>query len=328
MTAIRIARAATNRSKIAVFKNSYHGHFDSTLVVPDMEKGQGHAKPMALGSPSAMAEDVVVLDYAKDSALDYIRKHGHEIAAVIIEPVQNRRPDLHPKEFLQKLRAVTLETNTILMFDEILVGFRIAQGGAQEWSGVKADMVTYGKCIGGGLPISVIGGTEEIMSFVDGGIEDVPYNQRTETTYTAGTYVKNPLAIAAMKALLVEMKKRGPSVQQEINEKTKQLVERLTEVFNRYGVPLEIKSFGSFFRFSQAGNLSFVYRPVELDLFSYHMILNGIYLWEGGTCFLSDAHTQEHIDKIVDAAELSVKQLLSGGFFNSGNTKQLRVANA
>lgn len=327
MTAIRIARASTKRQKIAVFKNSYHGHFDSTLVVPDLDKGNFQAKPMALGSPPSMAEDVVVLDFAKESALNYIRQYGHELAAVIVEPVQNRRPDLHPREFLQQLRTITLETKTVLLFDEILVGFRIAQGGAQEWFNVKADMVTYGKIIGGGIPISVIGGTQEIMSYVDGGTEDLPWGARTETTYTAGTYVKNPLAISAMKALLLEMKKKGKCIQESLNENSSQLAARITALFNKYDVPFEINAFGSFFRFSQAGNLSFVYRPLELDLFSYHMIHNGIYLWEGGTCFLSTAHSQQDIDKIVQAAETSVQQLLSGGFFNNQKPQTMRSAN-
>lgn len=328
MTAIRIARAATKRHKIAVFKNSYHGHFDSTLVVPDLDKGNFQAKPMALGSPPSMAEDVVVLDFAKESALNYIRQYGHELAAVIIEPVQNRRPDLHPKEFLQQLRAITLETKTVLLFDEVLVGFRIAQGGAQEWFNVKADMVTYGKIIGGGIPVAIIGGTESLMSYVDGGTEDLPWGSRTETTYTAGTYVKNPLAIAAMKALLLEMKNKGKYIQESLNKNSSQLSERFTALFKKYDVPFEINAFGSFFRFSQAGNLSFVYRPIELDLFSYHMIHNGIYLWEGGTCFLSTAHSQEDIDKIVQAAEKSIQQLLSGGFFSGQQQHTMRFANA
>jgi len=189
-------------------------------------------------------------------------------------------------------------------------------------------MVTYGKIIGGGIPVSVIGGTVSLMSYVDGGTEDLPWGSRTETTYTAGTYVKNPLAIAAMKALLLQMKKKGKYIQESLNENSSQLAERLTTLFNKYGVPFEINAFGSFFRFSQAGNLSFVYRPLELDLFSYHMIHNGIYLWEGGTCFLSTAHNQQDIDKVVKSAEKSIQQLLSGGFFSNQQQRTMRSANA
>jgi glutamate-1-semialdehyde aminotransferase len=272
---------------------------------------------MALGSPQSTAEDIVILDFDKESALEYIEANGHELAAVLIEPVQNRRPDLHPKEFLKKLRTLTEKTNTILIFDEILVGFRIDQGGAQAWADVKADMVTYGKIVGGGIPISVIGGRKEIMARVDGGTDNTPWSDRAETTYTAGTYVKNPLALAAMRSILTEMKEKGKIIQENLNANTDQLVEKITNVFNKHEVPFEIKAFGSFFRFSQAGNLSFVYKPVELDLFSYHMIYNGIYLWEGGTCFLSTAHTAEDIEKIVEAADKSIQQMLAGGFFGN-----------
>jgi len=312
MTAMRIARAATKKNKIVVFKNAYHGHFDATLVIPDVNCKNHGALPMALGTPPEIVANTIVLDFDSERSLNYIQEHAHEIAAVLIEPVQNRRPDLHPKDFLQKLRQVTESSNVLLIFDEILLGFRIHQGGAQAWSNVQADLVTYAKIIGGGLPIAIVGGKERIMAYVDGGTLT---GSQAETTYTAGTYIKNPLSVAAARAILKQILLEGPQLQENLNQKTENMVSQLNDLFKQKNVPFSVNNFGSFFRFSQAGNLSFVYRPIELDLFVYHMIYKGIYIWEGGTCFLSTAHTDTDITNIVLAANESIEDLLKGGFF-------------
>ena len=316
MTALRIVRAYTGKDKVAIFKNSYHGHIDSTLAVPDIKQPGYRALPMAKGTPQSLVDDTIVLDYDDPSAISYVQQYGHQLAAVLVEPVQNRRPDLHPKNFLLELRKATQDQNIPLIFDEILTGFRIAQGGAQEYFGVRADMVAYGKVIGGGLPVSVVAGKKELMSYVDGGVLG---DQPTETTYTAGTFIKNPLSIVAMNSVLSEIKKKGKKVYEDLNKNTEDFVVRMNALFASYSVPFRVDNFGSFFRFSQSGNLSFVYRPIELDLFYYHMIYNGVYLWEGATCFLSTSHSNEDIEKIIEAADKSIKSLLEGGFFKNLN---------
>nr|WP_245920178.1 non-ribosomal peptide synthetase/type I polyketide synthase [Melittangium boletus] len=317
MTAMRIARAATGRSKVVLFQNSYHGHFDGTMVTPDVEGGGVTARPMAIGTPQRMIDDIIVLPYANMRSIDTIRAHGHELAAVIVEPVQNRRPDLHPTEFLQALREVTRETGSILVFDEILVGFRIALGGSQEWFGVQADMVTYGKIIGGGLPLGVIAGRRDIMDRVDGGMwnygDDSTPNENT--TYTAGTFSKHPLAMTACHATLTEMLNRGGELQRDLNQRADRLMEILNEVFTNNQVPLMAVNFGSFFRFAQSGNLSFVYQPIEIDLFFYHLIEKGVYVWEGRTCFISTAHDDTDMDVIIRAVHESVAEMKAGGFW-------------
>lgn len=317
MTAIRIARAYNKRKKVVVFQNAYHGHFDSTLCMPNVEGDIGDSVPMAIGTPMSLVEDIVVLPFNAVNSLDYILANADEISAVITEPVQNRDPGADTSTFLKQLRKVTEQKEIILIFDEVLVGFRIALAGAQQWFDIKADMATYGKVIGGGLPIGVVSGRRDIMDKVDGGQWQFGDNSAPaeETTYTAGTFCKHPLAMTACHASLTEMISKGPKLQQILNQKTDKLIQILNEVFTAHQVPLQAKNFGSFFRIAQQGNLSFVYQPLELDIFFYHMIAKGIYFWEGKTCFLSTAHTQADIQKIINAANDSVLEMKAVGFW-------------
>src|SRR5690606_39957017 len=121
-------------------------------------------------SPPGMAEDILLLDYGDEAgALEILAREGQSLAAVLVEPVQGRRPDRQPREFLQRLRTLTRSTGTALIFDEVLLGFRVALGGAQAWAGVRADLATYGKIVGGGLPIGVVAGDAQYLDALDGG---------------------------------------------------------------------------------------------------------------------------------------------------------------
>lgn len=160
------------------------------------------------------------------------------------------------------------------------------------------------------------------MDFVDGGpwrgpTDPGPQNQNT---YTAGTYTRHPLSLAAAHAILSELIRQGPSLQQGLNQRADELANVLNTHFKQCGIPLRMQNFGSFFRFAHEGNLSFVYPPLALELFVKSMINRGIYIWEGGTCFLSTAHSDSDLNQIVDAAESSVAELLQGGYWaNSVN---------
>jgi natural product biosynthesis luciferase-like monooxygenase protein/amino acid adenylation domain-containing protein len=312
MTAIRVARAATGRDKIALFRNAYHGHFDGTLVMPADREGDERAVPMALGTPASLTDDTILLPYDQPHAFDVIRRHAGSIAAVLVEPVQNRRPDVHPGEFLRQLRSLTDQLGILLIFDEVLVGFRVAPGGAQAWFGVAADMATYAKVLGAGLPIGVVAGRAFVMDRVDGGGTGAP---GVDTTYTAGTFARNPLSLAAARAVLGQLRADGPGLQQSLNQRTSRLTGELNACFAAEGAPLSMATFGSFFRFAAAGNLSFVYQPIEADLFFHHLILRGVYVWEGRTCFLSTAHTDADVDRIVEAARGAVRDMKQGGFW-------------
>ncbi len=312
MVALRIARAVTGRKKIALFAGSYHGTFDGVLAVSE----EGHNFPAGPGTTQGMIEDVLVLNYGTSEALDVIQSHGHELAAVLVEPVQSRRPGFQPKEFLHELRKRTLETGTALIFDEVITGFRVHPGGAQAWFGLKADMVTYGKVVGGGLPMSIVAGKAQYLDAIDGGMwnyGDSSYPQR-EMIYFGGTYVKHPLALSAAKAALLYMKEQGSVLQEEVNRKTARLASELNDFFEREHVPIRLVHFGSLFRFESYGKYGLLLQPIEMDILFYLLIEKGVYTWERRICFLSEAHTDGDIDEIVRAVRESIAEMRIGGF--------------
>ena len=174
-----------------------------------------------------MAENIVVLDYGIDAALETIRAQASELAAVLVEPVQSRRPDFQPREFLGELRKITAQSGTALVFDEVVTGFRIHPGGAQAVFGIQADIATYGKVLGGGLPIGVVAGRSEFLDALDGGMWSFGDASMPEigVTFFAGTFVRHPLALAAARAVLLRLKESGPEQQRELNLRTTEFVD-------------------------------------------------------------------------------------------------------
>ncbi|BCL77705.1 hypothetical protein ccbrp13_01700 [Ktedonobacteria bacterium brp13] len=311
MTALRLARTATQRKKIALFAGSYHGSFDGVLARIEQDGEQTHVVPMAPGVVPHMVEDVLVLDYGEPGSLEAIRTHAHELAAVLVEPVQSRHPDLQPAAFLQQLRLITQETGIALIFDEIITGFRIHPGGAQAWFGIEADIATYGKIVGGGMPIGIVAGKSAYMDGIDGGMweyGDASYPQ-AETTFFAGTFCKHPLAMAAACAVLEELQSRGSSLQQKLNQRTTYLANSLNTFFGEEDVSIRVVHFGSLFRFAFSGNM---------DLLFYHLLEKGVYIWEGRNCFLSTAHTDDDIEYVIQAVKASIAEMRAGGFFPNG----------
>ncbi|WP_225912764.1 non-ribosomal peptide synthetase/type I polyketide synthase [Nostoc flagelliforme] len=307
MTSLRLARTATNRTKVALFSGSFHGHFDGVLARAQLSDDKLVSVPIAPGVSPHMVEDIVVLNYGEPQALEYIEAHAHELAAVLVEPVQSRRPDLQPKEFLQHLRQLTAKAGIVLIFDEIITGFRIHPGGAQAHFGVKADLATYGKIPGGGLPFAAVAGKATFMNGIDGGqwnYGDDSYPE-AERTFFAGTFNKHPLALATARAVLKHLKNHGSDLQEQLNQCTAQLAETLNTFFKEERVPIQVVYFGSLFRFSFKKNL---------DLFFYHLVEKGVYVWEGRTCFLSTAHTNADIQYVIQAVKDSVAQMQAGGF--------------
>jgi natural product biosynthesis luciferase-like monooxygenase protein/amino acid adenylation domain-containing protein/non-ribosomal peptide synthase protein (TIGR01720 family) len=307
MAAIRVARAATGRAKIALFEGSYHGHSDGTLVRRQLIDNQWQFFPLASGVPGGVAADVVVLEYGSEQALEFLQKHGHELAAVLVEPVQSGLPTLQPQEFLRQLRQVTAQTETALIFDEMITGFRSHPGGAQALFGVQADLATYGKVVAGGLPIGVLAGKAKFLDCIDGGMWNYGDNSypQTERTFFGGTFCQHPLAMVAARAVLQHFKEQGPSLQQQLNDRTTKLVTTLNTYFLENEVPIKIEHFSSFFRFALTGNL---------DLLFYHMVEKGIYVWEWRKHFLSTAHTDEDLSQFVEVVKDSLAEMRQGGF--------------
>ncbi|SKA37264.1 Acyl transferase domain-containing protein [Chitinophaga eiseniae] len=307
MTAVRLARTVTGRKKVAVFAGSYHGHFDGTLAAPeDLERSHAGV-PMAAGIVHNMVADVLVFDYHHPDVVEQIRAHKQELAAVLVEPVQSRKPGYQPKALLHALRDMTAAEDIALIFDEMITGFRIHPGGAQAYFGVRADLATYGKIAGGGLPIGIIAGSRKYMDALDGGMwqyGDDSY-PATDTTFFAGTFCKHPLSMSATLALLKELQQRGPALQEQLNVRTTKLVSELSAFLKENNVPMDVHNFGSLFYFAITSNM---------DLFFYHLLEKGVYIWEGRTCFLSDAHTDEHVRQITKAVKESVRELQQAGF--------------
>ncbi len=312
MTALRLARTATGRTRIALFSGSYHGHADGVLVQAGGSAAAPWAVPSALGVPPGAVGDALVLDYSDpEGTLELVRRHGAELAAVLVEPVQSRRPALQPRELLASLREVTREVGAALIFDEVLVGFRIHQGGAQAWAGVQADLVTYGKIIGGGMPIAVVAGRSAFMAGIDGGVWEFGDGSgpTADSTFFAGTFSKHPLSMAAARAVIRRMREEGPSLQERLNESTGRMAASLNETFRDACPGLHLDHFGSLFRFRFAGG--------DLNLLFYHLAEKGVYVWEGRTCFLSTAHTEDDIAHIERAVRESVHELRAAGFLGA-----------
>jgi glutamate-1-semialdehyde 2,1-aminomutase len=320
MTAIRLARTVTGKNKIVIFSGSYHGHFDGTLGKVKTIDKNSNTLPLTPGILPKFVEDILVLKYDNFDSLEVIKNQASEIAAVLVEPVQTQNLNLQPKEFLHQLREVTQESRIALIFDEMITGFRIHPGGAQAWFGIQADIATYGKIVGGGIPIGVIAGKADYMDAIDGGMwnygdDSIP---QTKTTFFAGTHCKHPLGIAAAKAVLEYLKNRGTNLQVQLNQRTSQFVEQLNNYFENEALPIKMVNFGSVFGSASFGDDSDdsqekIEADLVFDLLYYHLLNRGIML-RGGGGFLSTAHTNEDIERMFLAVQDSITELREGYF--------------
>ncbi|MGW4379969.1 MupA/Atu3671 family FMN-dependent luciferase-like monooxygenase [Kitasatospora sp. NPDC004531] len=311
--AIRLARAATGRRKIVTFHGSYHGHADNVLGRA-AHKGEGRATaPVSIGIPDSAVADLLVLDYGDPASLRVIEEQAQSIAACIVEPVQSRHPSLQPVEFVRELRELTRRHGIVLMFDEMLTGFRPALRGAQELYGVTPDLATYGKLLGGGFPIGAIAGRADIMDGVDGGhwnYGDASYPPG-ETTFFGGTYIQHPVSMVAARAVLTHLKNEGPALQQRLNARTDRLAADLNGFFEAEEFPLRLAHFGSMFRFEHRADMELLY---------HHLLLRGVFVWEWRNFFLSTAHTDDDLATVTAAVRDSLHDLRNAGFFPTTRT--------
>ena len=314
MGTMRIARTVTGRSQIALFTGSYHGIFDEVIVRGTKKR---KAIPAAPGIMRSTAENVLVLDYGTPESLEILRSEASQLAAIIVEPVQSRRPDFQPREYLHELRKLTEQSGTVLIFDEVITGFRTCPGGAQEYFGIKADLASYGKVIGGGLPVGVIAGKRAYMDALDGGFwqfgdASVP---TVGVTYFAGTFVRHPLALAAVRAVLRHLKEKGPSLQRETNAKAERLAGELNAFFKQVEAPLEIRYFGSLWK------TFYTEEHPWGDLLFVMLRDRGIHIMDGFPCFFTTTHTQADLDTIVAAFKSAVAEMQESGFLPEPKAK-------
>ena len=307
MSAVRLARGYTGRNKIIKFEGHYHGHADSFLV----KAGSGVATfniQAVPGVTPGVANDTLTAAYNNlDAVKKLVAQHKDEIAAIIVEPVAGNMGCVLPQQgFLEGLRTICDEENIVFILDEVMTGFRLAPGGAQEKLNIKADLVTYGKVIGGGMPVGAFGGSKEIMQHI------APLGN----VYQAGTLSGNPIAMIAGFTMLTELK-NNPSIYTELEGKTIYLKNGLDEVLKAWGQPYIINQFGSMIsiHFSDHPVTDFATAvSANNDLFKkyFHaMLKRGIYLPPSAfeSWFLNNALTKDDLDKTIKATKESLSEL-------------------
>ena len=317
MTALRLARTVTGRDRVAMFSGSYHGTFDGVLArASTLDDDDVSALPMAPGVPPGMVGDVRVFEYGSPRSLEALERIAPQLAGILIEPRQTRRPDFSLGDFLERLRTIADRSGAALIFDEVVTGFRTHPGGAQALFSVTADVVTYGKAAGAGLPLGIVAGKARYLDAVDGG--DWQYGDASipgaETTMVRGTFFKHPLVMAGARAALSHLLAEGPELQRRLDRRTEGLAARLQEVFDRRGVAVRVPHFSSLFLFEFPAAL----RAVDWDLFFYHLLEQGVYVWENRVCYLSTAHTDADLDRVVAAVAGAVEAMQAGGFLAAG----------
>jgi amino acid adenylation domain-containing protein len=320
LAAIRLSRTVTGNDLIVIFQGDYHGIFDEVLVRAQDIGGERRNVPVAPGIPAIASTNILVLDYGDPKSLEIIKERGGEIAGVMVEPVQSRNPELQPREFLHTLRELTTELDVPLIFDEIITGFRLHPKGAQGWFDVEADIACYGKVVGGGLPIGVIAGKAKYMDALDGGHWQFGDDSFPEVgvTYFAGTFIRHPLAIAAVNAVLKKLIEEGPELQKRLNKKTALFAETINRRYRQMGVPIELVYFGSAFFIRYKGDSDYE------GLFGHHLRYYGAHhIWGTRPGFLTLAHTDEDIALLVKSFEQAALAMQRGGFLPTEDNFQI-----
>lgn len=305
MSAVRLARGYTNKTKIIKFDGCYHGHVDSLLI----KAGSGVSTfglPDSPGIPNELAKKTLSCEFNnKDSFLKIFNKVKNDLAAVIVEPIAGNMGFVPgDKSFLKLLRKKTSENNSLLIFDEVMTGFRVSLGGAQELYGIKPDLTTLGKVIGGGLPVGAFGGKKKVMDCL----------APNGPVYQAGTLSGNPLAMAAGSTLIKLLIDKNPY--KDLESKAKNLLEGMKEIFDRYDIPFSTNQIGGMFGFFFSEELPSNLVDVEntndkqFKKFLNKCIDNGIYFapskFEAG--FISTKHTKTEISNTIKIVEKILKE--------------------
>ena len=313
MGAMRLARTVTGRNLVVLFSGDYHGSFDEVLV---KSIGNQRSMPVAPGIPRESVANILVLDYGTPEALEIIRQRADEIAAVLVEPVQSRHPELRPVEFLREVRTITEKSGSALIFDEVVTGFRTHIGGMQAVFGIKADLATYGKVVAGGMPMGILAGTSAFMDALDGG--DWQYGDdsfpQVGVTFYAGTFMRHPLAMAAVRASLLHLKASGPDLQISLTAKTASLVSDLNAILSEFSYPSQLETFSSWFYFPVPSD------PKLARMLHFHLREQGIHIQEGFPCFLTTAHTDADLLQVREAFRTGLERMRTGQVLPSSLT--------
>ncbi|MAD53853.1 glutamate-1-semialdehyde 2,1-aminomutase [Idiomarina sp. UBA3162] len=307
MTAIRLARGYTGRDKILKFEGNYHGHADALLV----KAGSGALTlgvPNSPGIPEDFAKHTLTVEYNNiDSVKDIFAQYGDQIACIIVEPVAGNMNCIPPVPgFLEGLRDICDEYSSVLIFDEVMSGFRAAPGGAQERYNVTPDLTTLGKVIGGGMPVGAFGGKKEVMDHI----------APTGPVYQAGTLSGNPVAMSAGLAALSQLSQEG--LYEQLYARVDQLLDGMQQLADEAGIPFTTNRAGSMFGFffTKEKQVTSYKQATECNMahfkaFYHSMLKQGVYLapsaFEGG--FMSAAHSEQDIEDTLAAAKIAFSEL-------------------
>lgn len=308
LAAIRVARTVTGRNLIVQHTGDYHGIFDEVLV---RGTPSGRTVPAAPGIPPESVVNTLILDYGDPKSLEVLRARADEIAAVVIEPVQSRKPDLQPADYVREVRKICDASGTALIMDEVVCGFRVHQAGAQGVWGVKADIGCYGKVFGAGMPIGALAGTPRFMDALDGGGWQFGDDSMPEVgvTYFAGTFVRHPLTMAVVLATLKHMKD-NPGLQEQVNETARRLVDPLNALFKAEGLPMHIGRFGSLMKPEWKQELRFG------ELLYFFLREAGVNAWDARPNYLTTTHGEAEIQHVIDGFKYAIEQMKLGGFLD------------
>ncbi|AWL10984.1 Glutamate-1-semialdehyde 2,1-aminomutase [Saliniradius amylolyticus] len=307
MSAIRLARGYTGRDKIVKFEGCYHGHADSLLV----KAGSGaltFGTPSSPGVPADLAQHTITVEYNNlDSVKQAFEQAGDQIAGIIVEPVAGNMNCVPPVDgFLQGLRDVCDQHGSVLIFDEVMTGFRVALGGAQAHYGITPDLTCLGKVVGGGMPVGAFGGHKDIMNHIS----------PNGPVYQAGTLAGNPVAMAAGLASLKAIQQ--PGLYDELTRKANKLVDGIKAAADKHKIPLTTNTAGSMFGlfFTKDAKVTRYQQVIsanteQFNRFYHGMLDEGVYLapasYEAG--FMSAAHTDDIIDQTIAAADRVLARL-------------------
>tara|TARA_B100001287_G_scaffold39488_1_gene28619 strand:- start:548 stop:1921 length:1374 start_codon:yes stop_codon:yes gene_type:complete len=317
MFAFRAARAFTGKRVIALFDGSYHGIHDYALIRADMKSERSTPTSITLGAgiPDEISQDLMMmLPYRDSNCFELIRKYKDYLAMVVIEPVQSSNPRLDNQEFLDGLRKVCSECDVLLMFDEVITGFRIEYGGCQEYYNIQPDLVTYGKAAGGGMPIGIVAGSKRVMNTFSG-TDDTP------AIFAGGTFSGNPLTMAGGIGVLEYLRENKETIYPYLHDQGDRLSKELNDYCTSNKIPARMMNAGSMMHLIFGDESIDSSRDIDrshyklerefyLHLLGHDVIVPGIHL-----AFISYAHTPEIIDKVIAAFKNTFEDLREDGYF-------------
>jgi len=313
MFAFRAARAVSGKRVIAMFDGSYHGIHDYALVKADhkSERSTPTSSSLGAGIPEEISRDLMMMLPNRDSnAYELIKQYKDDLAMVVIEPVQSSNPRLDNQEFLKGLREVCTECNVLLMFDEVITGFRIEYGGCQEYYNIFPDVVTYGKAVAGGMPIGVVAGSKRVMNAFSG-------SDNTPPIFAGGTFNGHPLTMVSGIAILKHLKKNQKEIYPYLHEQGDRISTEINKFCSSMNIPAQMMNAGSMMHLIFSGEKiesardigrSKIEKEFYLHLLGHNVIVPGIHL-----AFITYAHKPDVIDEVIDAFKKSFQDLREDG---------------